>query len=294
MISRNMHLIAYEALLTQYPLAVNDVERYMPSKDIEVIASAAGVPTITKSILKGQTLKGSKSIKEIIVDDVVGKTDEHITLYDANGIEVSQYFGNLFTPFRCGVTVCAAITEISNMLNKSTHGMKVGFIGNGKVNIAVARAIREIFGLDECVVHGSRKNRGKNKELFPNAVVDSNFELLNECNVIISCTSGCDGKDMVPYSRLNRPDIYIALDGGYSLDEDFRRNCESFSDNVKQQLEHYEEEFIFDKERYDLKQLFEERKPYDGKICVYLFGTGFADAVVAEALWRGSMNEGKV
>lgn len=281
--------LAYEELKKQYHyvLMKSEKQKYMPIKEVFVIGKINGVATITGTHMEGTTLNGLKVKKHIIVDDEESKTHEDVFLYDAIGKLIDEHHNDNFTPFRCGLMTCIAIEEACKLLKLPCEKLSVGFIGNGNINQHNAKTIQSIFGLGRCVIHGSANNRGKNKDKFPKAEIDHNCELLNECDVIISCTSGCDGKDMIDIKQLTKPRIFIALDGGYTLDESFRRECDCFSDYIDQQEEYYEEEFPFDENKYKLKQLCRDTVLGKSRICVQLFGIGFADAVIAEAMYNG-------
>lgn len=281
--------LAYEELKKQYHyvLMKSDKQKYMPIKEVFVIGKINGVATITGTHMEGTTLNGLKVKKHIIVDDEESKTHEDVFLYDAIGKLIDEHHNDNFTPFRCGLMTCIAIEEACKLLKLPCEKLSVGFIGNGNINQHNAKTIQSIFGLGRCVIHGSANNRGKNKDKFPKAEIDHNCELLNECDVIISCTSGCDGKDMIDIKQLTKPRIFIALDGGYTLDESFRRECDCFSDYIDQQEEYYEEEFPFDENKYKLKQLCRDTVLGKSRICIQLFGIGFADAVIAEAMYNG-------
>lgn len=280
---------AFSELKRQYHIVLskNNYKDFMPIKVVTIKGMKDSVATITETYMQGTTLNGFTVEKEILVDDEHGETRESVLLRDYIGKALDEHKDDNFTPFRCGIMTCIAVDEACRLLNVNCKDLAVGFIGNGNVNQHNAKALQEVFGLRKCVIHGSRKNRGKNKEKFPSTEVDKNCELLNECDVIISCTSGCDGKDMINIEQLTKPRIFIALDGGYTLDESFRRECDCFSDYVDQQEEYYEEEFPFDENKYKLKQLCRDTIFGKSRICVYLFGIGFADAVIAEAMYNG-------
>lgn len=280
--------LAYEELKKQYHyvLMKSEKQKYMPIKEVFVIGKINGVATITGTHMEGTTLNGLKVKKHIIVDDEESKTYEDVFLYDAIGKMIDEHHDDNFTPIRCGLMTCIAIEEACKLLKLPCKNLSVGFIGNGNINQHNARAIQSIFGLKRCIIHGSANNRGKNKDKFYKAEVDHNCELLNECDVIVSCTSGCDGKDMISADILYKPKIMIALDSGYVLDESFRKECDSFTDYVEQLERYYDEEFTFDKKRYKLKQLCKDIQVEKSRLCVYLFGIGFADAVVAETMYN--------
>lgn len=277
---------AYDLLMCQYPKVVKlpDIKRYMPIKTCEVLHEIEGVPTITELAMEGTTLTGMSIRKKIRVDDEKGKTHETVILYDHYGETIDKHVNDNFTPFRCGVVVCAAIAEMCKVTGVKVKS--VGIIGNGNVNMHVARAIHEMFAIERWVVHGSKKHRGKNREKFFDAEVDSDGTILNQCDVIVSCTSDCSGTDMLGIDQLPDPRIFIALDCGYELDESIRQRCKCYSDYTEQIEAHYDEEFIFDKKKYPMAQLFLDRETTDGKVFVCLYGIGFADAVVAESIYE--------
>ncbi len=70
------------------------------------------------------------------------------------------------------------------------------------------------------------------------------------------------------------------------MDESFRKECEAFSDDVPQINAYYDEEFIFDRGKVAMKQLMKDKDVEKPRICIYMFGISFADAEVAEMLYR--------
>lgn len=283
---------AFRELNRQYRTLMakqSSIDNYIPIKDVKVIKTANGVPTITKTLMRGTTLTGYAVEKAIKIDDELGETSELEILYDTNGNLVDTHDNDGFTALRCGTMVCVALDEGCHMLGMKARNLKIGFIGNGKINIEVAKVINSVFGISFCVVHGSLKNRGKNQKKFPCAYVDCDCSLLNECDVIVSCTSGCDGRDMISTKMLPNPKLFIALDTGYLLDESFRKECDSYTDYVEQLDIYYKDEFIFDKDRVPLKQLCRDKEMSKDRLCIYLFGTGFADAVIAESMYKQRM-----
>lgn len=267
---------------------------YAPSKNVEVLkCNAKGIPVLTKSTLKGYTLKGSNTIKYITIDDDEGTTQETVIL--RKGKRELTRFTNNFTAYRCSIMTCVALKESCKLMGISPYNLSVGFIGTGVTNQLNMKAINDVYGIARCVIRGSKRNRSKNLHKFPNVVVsvDTDYTKLNECDIIISCTSDCTGEEMVGTSLLTKPKVFIALDTGFILDESFRKNCDSYTDHVNQLYGHYTEEFPFDKGRYPMKQLCKDKVLDKGRLAVYLYGTGFADAVVAEGLFRFSENLAK-
>jgi len=285
---------AYEKLKRDYQLAVattDTLNHYSPIKKVRVLNSIHGVPSITMTEMHGLAIDGYSVYKTICVNDELCLTDDDVILDDKQHHVIKEYHNQGLTRLRCGLMSCVALEEGMKLLNLK-EVKRIGFIGNGKANIQNAQCIHDIFGFDDIVIRGSAKHRGKNKEEYEKigckvTVDDSDdYHLLNQCDVIISCTSTCNKEDQISSTQLNKPKLFIALDTGYLLDESFRKDCEAFSDDVPQLNAYYDEEFIFDKEKVQLKQLMKDKEIKKDRICIYMFGISFADAEVAEMLYR--------
>ena len=72
------------------------------------------------------------------------------------------------------------------------------------------------------------------------------------------------------------------LDCGYTLDESFRNEIDSFTDYTEQINSDYYDEFPFDEHRYVMRQMVEDKDDIGNRVCVYLHGIGFADPTIAE------------
>lgn len=285
---------AYEKLKSDYEKAATTTEtldHFSPIKKVRVMKSIHGIPSVTLTKMHGLALDGYSVDKTIYVNDEKCSTDDDVVLHDDKN-HVAERFHNVgLTRLRCGLMTCVALEEAMELL-KIQQVKRVGFIGNGKTNIQNADCIHDIFGVTDIVIRGSVRNRSKNfeefKKITENVVVDDteDFSILNTCDVIVSCTSTCDPADQISTRQLSKPYIFIALDTGYLLDESFRKECEAFSDDIDQLNEYYGEEFIFDRERVQLKQLVKDKLIEKSRICVYMFGISFADAEVAEMLYR--------
>lgn len=269
---------------------VNGFDKYMgtsevrsfhcPIKTISNLKMIDGVSVERQSKLIGNINDGFSGYKEIYVNDLTGEYRERVIL--ENG-EVLENQG--VTTYRCGLMTCLAISKF-NIDFKS-----VGFIGNGRTNIQNCKAITEIFGKKAIIIRGSAKDRGKNAIGYMNAcsnyvyVDDSeDLELINQCDIVVVCTSSYKKEDMVSTAQLSNPKLIIALDSGYLLDESFRKECDSYTDYVEQMNAYYDEEFPYDIEKYPLKQLH-DNIPTDGiRSVVYLHGIGLADIIVANEM----------
>jgi len=285
---------AYDKLKHDYELATQTAEtlnHFSPIKKVRVLDSIHGTPAITLTKMHGLSIDGFTVDKTIYVNDETCSTDDDIVLKDQKK-HVAEHFHNVgLTRLRCGLMTCVALEESMKLL-KIANIKRVGFIGNGRTNLQNADCIHDLFGVSDFVIRGSAKDRAKNyneyAKITDHVIVDDteDLRLLNQCDAIISCTSTCDPKDQISAHILNHPAIIIALDTGYLFDESFRETCEAFSDDVPQLNAYYHEEFIFDKKRYTLKQLMKDKKIEKNRICVYMFGISFADAEVAEMVYK--------
>ena len=292
------YIKAYKKLKEDYikiTESIDTLNHYSPVKKVRVLDSIHGVPAITLTKMHGEAVDGYYVDKTIIVNDEKCSTDDDVVLKDHNN-HVAEDFHNVgLTRLRCGLMTSVAIEECMNLLGIKKI-KRVGFIGNGKTNIQNTDCIHDIFKVNTFFIRGSKRNRSKNLEEFKKITGDASvddtddYRLLNECDVIVSCTSTCDPKDQISVKELNKPRIFIALDTGYLLDESFRKECEAYSDDITQLNAYYHEEFIFDKDKVKLKQLMKDKTVNKERICVYMFGISFADAEVAEMLYRHVVN----
>lgn len=283
------HLAAYEDLKQTYDehMASPALRAcFCPSKEVRVIKrNEADVVTVSENIMKASDRYGNAVCKTIEVNDETGEVNEIVQYNDALTNRKTQ-LGNLgLTQVRCGLMTCLAIKKLA--IEKPR---KVGYIGNGRINLENCEAITRFFGKHEAVIRGSARNRAKNKEKFDalceNVTVDDTerLERLSECDVIISCTSTCDPSDAINNALLADVPLVIALDSGYVFDESFRRERELYTDHPEQLIAHYADEFPYDKEIRQHKNLT-EAKP-GGKAIVHLFGVAIADLVVAKHFVR--------
>ena len=269
---------------------VDGFDRYMgtselrsfhcPIKTISNLKMIDGVSVERQSKLIGNLNDGFSGCKEIYVNDLTGEYRERVTL--VNG-EVLENQG--ITTYRCGLMTCLAISKFNIDFDS------VGFIGNGRTNIQNCRAITEIFGKKKVVIRGSERDRGKNKIGYMSAcsnyvyVDDSeDLELINQCDIVVVCTSSYKKEDMVSTAQLNNPKLIIALDSGYLLDESFRIECNNYTDYKEQINAYYDEEFPYDSMRYTMMQLSDECRYSRGRSVVYLHGIGLADIIVANEM----------
>lgn len=242
----------------------------------------SGVAVETDTYMSAKTVKGNLVEKVISIDDESGETSEIIDIHD--GHKTLRFFDAGLTRYRCG-----AMTALAIRLMNVGEVHKVGFIGTGRTNLANCIAIQKAFGVEDIVVRGSPRNYAKNVGDFMsvcrNVSVDTSdtMQLLNECDVVVTCVSTCDKAESIGADKLWGPKLIVALDCGYYLDESFRYCRPSYTDYTDQIKAHYHEEFPYDQREHDFIQLDHHR----GKCLlgvVYLYGVATADAVAAEEL----------
>jgi len=296
-----VYTTAYQKLKQDYITAATTTEtldRYSPIKKVRVLSSIHGVPSVTLTQMHGIALDGFSVDKTICVNDELCSTDDDVVLVDDKNHVAERYHNAGLTRLRCGLMTCVALEEASILLGIAQI-KRVGFIGNGRTNVQNADCIHDVFGISDFVIRGSARDRAKNlnmyKKLTDTVAVDDtdDLRLLNSCDAVVSCTSTCDPADQISALQLSKPKIMIALDTGYLFDESFRKECESYSDDIDQLNAYYGEEFIFDKQKYPLKQLMMDKTVSKPRLCVYMFGISFADAEIAEMLYRHQVSTGE-
>ena len=248
-----------------------------------------GAASITITRMGAKTNNGTDAVKYIYIDDNASKTDEHITATTKSGHYV---FDNCnLTGYRCSEMTAMAISMLYG------RPRKVGFIGTGKTNLLNAITVCKRFGIEEMVIRGSKRNLAKNMgefmTVFDDVKVDASHDmnLLNKCDVVIECCNNCRKEELLSSDMLRGPKLIVALDCGFLLDESFRANRVSFADWPEQLENHYNEEFVFDKDFHSFHQMRYDHEPYE-KGVVYLYGIAISDAVAAERVIKRIRKDG--
>lgn len=238
------------------------------------------------------SLPSGNITKVISIDDVTGKSNETVVYTDRHmQTEVRENCG--LTPLRCGI-MAALSADLNYQVNRMT---KVGFIGNGNINQKTMEVLNIIFGIEQCVIRGSRKDRSKNIEKFEDIlhgrgtiVVDDTEDCrwLNECEIVFCCTSSYKPEEMISADMLSKPSVLVVQDSGYLLDESFRKGIGrvSYTDHEEQLFEHYRSEFPHDKRRRRFLTMCDESNSVYKK-AVYLYGVAIADLIVYEEFYKG-------
>lgn len=280
--------VAYNVLKAGYEKAFASAEnrkKYCPIKEVDNLKRIDGVSVERRTVLPATTINGNTGKKIIYVNDETGGYEETVEI-TIDG-KPYTFVNQKITTFRCGIMTCVAISQFTDRMKLSFD--KVGFIGNGRTNQSNCRALAEIFKTRRAVIRGSKGNYGKNRDMFqkivPTEVDDTpSMEKLNKCDIVIVTTSNYEPENLISTEQLYGPKLLIVLDCGYTLNESFRSNAVCYTDYKEQIESDYEDEFPFDKKRYDLHQLVED--DYDiakgDRVCVYLHGIGFADVTTAE------------
>lgn len=247
-----------------------------------VRANHEGIATYTVTHMKGETVDQTFAHKVISIDDDVSMTKETF--------EVRSNDNRWFAFEDCGLTRyrCAEMTSLAIKLVYPNKLKRVGFIGNGPTNLLNCIAIKRDFGVNSIVLRGSPRNYAKNvgdfmtvcKEVSVDTSED--MRLLNECDIVVVCTSSCTKDAVISHGDLKGPRLILTLDSGFYIGESFRTHRTSFSDFPEQIMAHYADEFPFDEEVHQFEYM---RKLEDGEeAVVYLYGVSIADAVAAERL----------
>lgn len=281
-------LTAYKRLKEDYEFAFETPkkrEKYCPIKKVNNLKYVNGASVERKTLLPATTINGNYGEKEIYVNDETGAYEETVFVDFGNSKQTFENQG--ITTFRCGIMTCIAISRFYKKMNISFE--KVGFIGCGRTNIMNCKTINEIFGIGSAIIRGSSKNYSKNICKF-NEIVNTtadktnDMSLLNECDVVVVCTSNFEEKNLISTKELYKPRLIIVLDCGYALDESFRLEVKSYTDYKEQIDSDYFDEFPFDKQHCDMKQMVQDDYDVSGndRVCVYMHGIGFADIEIAE------------
>lgn len=277
----------YERLKADYlEIMCNTATRmkYNPPKNNFEMGDIDGIVTKSTNVMSAQTKNGVFT-KVISIDDVSGKVNESI-IYTDNALNTYHYENIGLTTTRCALMACLA-ADLNIDVNQN---IKVGFIGNGKINLRTCEMFNELFGVHNFVIRGSQRNRGKNAihfEQFGEVKIDDteSLLLLNSCDVVVCCTNSFSKDEVIEnFEQLNYPELIIAQDGGYVLGESFRRTRGCFTDHAEQLHAHYFSEFPFDKYEQGMLMMKDKRNERYPK-SVYLYGIALADAIVFEELY---------
>ena len=135
-----------------------------------------------------------------------------------------------------------------------TPDTRVGFIGTGRINLSTAETFKVLFGTREFVATGSPNAETKNIRAFNGITLtfadsrEFGLTKIRECEVLISCTTAATNEEeCFDYSDLSGPKVFIAHDSGYIFGKTFRDELKSFCDMPEQLINHWENEFPWDK-----------------------------------------------
>lgn len=242
-----------------------DRKCHCPLKTCMVIGESDGVAIERFTVMPANDGLGNFGAKTIYVNDDTGEYRETYILNN----EVYDYSG--MTIQRCAY-MSKLVVELAGLTPK-----RVGFIGNGRVNLATKRLLNPA----EVVIHGAPGRESKNKEKFGDCMVDTDFSLLNTCDVVFVCTNSYKRELLISGNQL-KANFIVVLDCGYTLGEDFRSGYSLYCDYPEQLYNQYQEEFPFDKSLYEYKPLMDII--HEMKTCVYLHGCGINDLSMAKVM----------
>lgn len=275
---------AYKRLKNEYPKI--NIENN-PIKHSYVLNRNADCVIRSTNVMSAQTDKGVLT-KVISIDDEKRITKESI-VYTRNDMNVTISNVLNITPLRCAMMACLAC-DLNYQMNSETV---VGFIGNGNINMATSYMLNALFGVKTFKIRGSNNHKDKNLNKFRNLLgmscdvkVDysDDYKIINQCDIVISCTSSCDKKDLISHDTLWKPNLFIAQDSGYIFDESFRNETHCYTDLKEQIMCHYKDEFPYDESIHAMESIIENYSKYPKSI--YLYGIALADAIVYEEIFE--------
>lgn len=231
------------------------------------------------NVLSGKLSDGTIGSKTVFVDEYSGLLDAELVMKIPNAKTMVRMDAGFLTVFRSGLVAAYTVWRTGNL------DLKIGFIGGGKINLMTAK-ILSLLGCRDFVLIGGRKNVSKNESVFSTVTgvkFETGFEKLKDCDVLIACTNNNDKADLISIKHAPKAKLVIAQDGGYTLASDWRLRNMNFSDYPAQIVNHFKEEFPYDRGRFK-NQVFQINllRERDSNIGVYLYGTIVADLVAAK------------
>lgn len=274
---------AFDLLSTEYSRQVgwkNPPKTFIPL-EMNEIQSPVSYFNQMASVLSDGTFGG----KFVFVDEVNGRLGGRVLVYNKDFSLAADYDAERITAIRCGLMAALAIDRFFMDPNKYRH-MRVGFIGNGRINQATAQVLNELWGIWDFRLCGSQAARGRNLTKFPGLkTIALTPDRLSDCDVVISCTNNNDPDQMVSANEISGPRLFIAQDSGFMFDHTFRDRYRSFTDNVEQLQAAVSHEFQLDPEPPVLfGNLNHPRLGNIDAACVYLYGIALADVVTAKVM----------
>lgn len=255
--------------------------KYNPPKTMVVTKYATnGIPLSYLMMMPALLLDGTVVAKTIYVEDAANRTRGRIELYHV-GWATSNLDAVAITHMRSALMAGLAI----HYAGLADYPLKIGFIGNGPMNIAAVHLLSKLFNIATVVLRGSSKQRDKNYVSFAehcaDVIVDDshNGHRLSRCDVVISCTSNADPAQALPYEALSVVPLVIVQDGNAggihftSLPEWI------YVDHPEQSLDHWEDEFGIGNvpQLLDLTGL----SSHEGPALVSLYGAAYFDGLLA-------------
>lgn len=223
------------------------------------------------------------------------ETEKHLqresrtVLFKPNGELAGVFDSAGATGTRCGI-MCAMALQASKMPTNCRIGIiGCGYIGGMIVEIlSNLRYNRFVYrtksGADQKLFSYSAPAR---TELLKDQT--PSFEILRECDVIITATTANKESDLVGSEKFPIARLFISLDGGYLLDESFY-NFHCYSDDPEQLFNNWDTEFPYDAARTQHKPLVYNMTALKDscavKQVVYVYGVAAMDIVVAKHFYE--------
>ncbi|MDX5370575.1 MAG: hypothetical protein LPL29_14490 [Alphaproteobacteria bacterium] len=233
---------------------------------------------------------GTFGTKTVYVNEATGALSARTTVFGKHGDLIGTVRSDDLTALRCGLMTALAIELYMGGLPER---MKVGLIGTGRINLMVARVLKELIPKVSFIAKGSPRDPEKNLKEIP-ARLPFFLSEFGECDAVVSCTSSESEDEVLQIEQFglkrtsDRPMAFIAHDGGWIFGESFRQAFYNFSDHPEQMLK--DDDFPFDRGRYEFNDLNKLRTfgvvGPDGPVNIYLSGMAYTDVIVAHELLK--------
>jgi hypothetical protein len=241
---------------------------------------------------------GTFGSKTVYVDEPAQALTAITALFDRNGNYGGSVAADKLTAERCGLMTAFTIEQAFDCTDYSK--MIVGLVGVGRINVAVARMLNEILGIDKFILkYGSGRGRRIKDAPIPGDVFAvPHYRDLHLCDVVVSCTTNANRETMMQFSDVEgfhqRPSLFIAHDGGWLFGESFRERCIPYADHPAQiDADH---DFPFDKFNPGVSAIMNLNHLHqlgcNSTPCiVYLSGMAMSDVIMAQEYLRGTRCE---
>lgn len=283
-------LSVFDKLEREYSYLNKNTEKF-PLKNTILINNDSGIYMNT---LFGQLSDGTIGSKTVYVNEYKHIIDSCVILKENLEDKIIVNTNKYLTVLRSALSVAYVVykSELKDCV--------IGIIGAGKINLATIYFLN-ILGHNNFVLLGGKKDKEKNKEAFKrmlnkDANLEFGLEKLKKAKIIIACTNNNTKKNRYSTSIAKKCVLHIVSDGGFTLDDKWRKKYLLYCDYPLQLEKNDDEEFPFDKEVNLFDSIVDfcgvqlESDTFNWKGSgVYLYGTIIADLILAKEYMKYPM-----